>query len=966
MPINVPGYTEGVEDGLWSASTQSKSQLQVVGGNKIAEVQHTDGPIPPEITEAGGIGTSADYIPDMTPAEEDPIFDSQPGLEAAVATGGTFISNKQVVGRLQKAGTYLLGAPTDIDSQISWLFEARGGIVLRPMDNFPLDSTLGAGAATKSAMFHAGRRSPASASTLALAPRYVGFNIDARGTTQTNLWSALRTPNPNPDENSIDPAPDWDPLNANKDYVAGVLEFCDFIGVPNHAWDLEAGNGRAELRSARALNCGSDGWDLGANDIVAGGHWASGGCNGFGTKVGNASGFFSVTGNHWGKAEARSTTVGAFFINQRKLYGITVSEFNDWFRFDGGTSFWRGGVVGLCSYAPFNEIFSADGVALDFTPGGDDRLQAHNGVTEYWAADFIGNKYSRTTATNKVSQPGGPFGTWMNIGGDLTGKFGTAFRWFIDASSTSFVNSFDQVNSGPNVKPWTGPQTTVTISIASPAVFTTASAHSLRIGDRIAFYTDDTLPTGLEKGVWYFIKTVPSSTTFTVSDIPLGTATATTLAGTGTHKYTVLSVPYHARGSSTVNFAFQDSFEGEFRVGTVGAKHSKVILGADEGYFGRCEGTSLTVTNTVANPAVFTTASAHGIPNGSTCKFTTSGTLPGGLLKSVQYWLVVTSTTTFTLLDAPNGNAIACTDVGVGTHTVHAFWRIYQVELGDSLQPSNVPYRNSAWGMFEFANAVQYMDDAYDGRVLTAGQTRIIQAGQTFQRLSVAGGGIANAIIQLPTDMKASYDLELFITGGAIAALSWTVSGTGSVNANTPTLPTYTQGFTYVKLKYVRDQNAWYVQHMAAGDRAGILGRVDAAGAQAGIVGEVKTVTVLQGSAVALTTATTADVTSLALTAGNWRISWACKFRGVGATCTQFSSGVNTSSATLAPTKADQCTEESIGSTAFAGSVNIKSHGGSCYSLSVSAATTVYLSAQATFSAGTMSAFGHITAVRVS
>jgi len=62
-----------------------------------------------------------------------------------------------------------------------------------------------------------------------------------------------------------------------------------------------------------------------------------------------------------------------------------------------------------------------------------------------------------------------------------------------------------------------GSPTNVTISIATPGVFTTGSAHGLSQGDVIRFETDGTLPTPLSSQVHYFVHTVGSSTTFTVS-----------------------------------------------------------------------------------------------------------------------------------------------------------------------------------------------------------------------------------------------------------------------------------------------------------------------------------------------------------------------------------------------------------------------------------------------------------------
>jgi Flp pilus assembly protein TadG len=58
---------------------------------------------------------------------------------------------------------------------------------------------------------------------------------------------------------------------------------------------------------------------------------------------------------------------------------------------------------------------------------------------------------------------------------------------------------------------------TVTMTLANPAVFTAPSAHGLAVGDMVVFNTTGTLPSTITSGTTYYVKTVPSSTTFTIS-----------------------------------------------------------------------------------------------------------------------------------------------------------------------------------------------------------------------------------------------------------------------------------------------------------------------------------------------------------------------------------------------------------------------------------------------------------------
>lgn len=81
---------------------------------------------------------------------------------------------------------------------------------------------------------------------------------------------------------------------------------------------------------------------------------------------------------------------------------------------------------------------------------------------------------------------------------------------------------------------------TFTVTIASPGVFT-STAHALVVGDRVSFATTGALPTGLVAGSTYYVKTVPTSDTFTIAATSGGAAIATTGSQSGVH--TVTSQP---------------------------------------------------------------------------------------------------------------------------------------------------------------------------------------------------------------------------------------------------------------------------------------------------------------------------------------------------------------------------------------------------------------------------------------
>jgi hypothetical protein len=78
--------------------------------------------------------------------------------------------------------------------------------------------------------------------------------------------------------------------------------------------------------------------------------------------------------------------------------------------------------------------------------------------------------------------------------------------------------------------------TPVTISIASPGVLT-KTAHGLNAGDTIILSTANALPTGLAAGTVYFVKTVPTADTFTLSATSGGAAINTSGTQSGTQSY---------------------------------------------------------------------------------------------------------------------------------------------------------------------------------------------------------------------------------------------------------------------------------------------------------------------------------------------------------------------------------------------------------------------------------------------
>lgn len=125
-------------------------------------------------------------------------------------------------------------------------------------------------------------------------------------------------------------------------------------------------------------------------------------------------------------------------------------------------------------------------------------------------------------------------------------------------------------------------------------------------------------------------------------------------------------------------------------------------------------------------------------------------------------------------------------------------------------------------------------------------------------------------------------------------------------------------------------------------------------------IGEYIESLIAVGSAAALTTNTTLNVTSISLTAGDWDVSGNVNFTDGTATVAARSGGITTTSATI-PTDGS---EVYLGANVV-GSTELNSVTPSIKRVSIAGTTTVYLVARATFTVGTVSAFGKISARRV-
>jgi hypothetical protein len=139
-----------------------------------------------------------------------------------------------------------------------------------------------------------------------------------------------------------------------------------------------------------------------------------------------------------------------------------------------------------------------------------------------------------------------------------------------------------------------------------------------------------------------------------------------------------------------------------------------------------------------------------------------------------------------------------------------------------------------------------------------------------------------------------------------------------------------------------------------------LVGITNGSNASAGNVGEEVQSLVAVGSAVSLTTATPANVANISLTAGDWDVEAQASFTASSATQTAAEAGISATSATLPTDGSEVYTGLQTTTTTDKNTVTMARK-----RVNITVTTAIYLVAQATFSAGSIGAFGAITARRV-
>jgi hypothetical protein len=883
-------------------------------------------------------------------------------ITAALGLGGSFFTGNKVRARFPQGGV-IVSDTFFLHPSVNLPEDARGAQVLAPIDNLSPNPS---GIDEDEAFIILGRTTPVTSATLAWQSTIRGINIDARGSVQSGTHHGILVPNPDPSK-----SPYGDPTyTTNKDYTSPQLENLDIIGWPGSGISIQAGNGRFHGHSVRALNNGIHGFDLGGNDVVMSGHWAAGGNDGWGIKLGKTTGFYAWGGNLWSNPDTRGLTGGALWIAEKNYFVIGGTEFNDWFRADGGDNYDAGGTLGLNIFHPHAVNFISDGVLLA-TSGSDGSEQSNGRVIEYTSFNLMWNHSMRTD------------------------RIGTA-------------KTISNVNTSTNTL--------------------TANNHGHSNGDIVYVVTQDAasvMPGGISPSRGYFVVGATSNT-FQVSTTLGGGAVDITTTGSG--NLSVCTIPTQGNFGGDLSglrgtappVLFDFSINGHTNAAVNWCEAFSTVVDSKPWTSLSQTASSVDGTTVNGNTVLRINCTAHGARTNHRLGFYTTGDAPGGLTTATQeYYVYLLDNNSFALSLDPITNSapvlLLFSTAGTGALTFYnlstrpmkqdhsnvvnylhmdARWGLtrigamgpsvfgfhghvllginedddlnpdYNLEIGDRSAG-----RAALYGFTEFQNGVRYRDDAFIANGTVDGNHKDIAPGEPFHFFNTSGGGgIAAYTVNLPVDNDASYEWFIVFTGTAIASLSWGVVGqsgtTGTISGTAVVAPSSCPGDMIVRGVYRRDTNRHFILSVATGSTGMPSGRIDGTGVETGTIGERQRTFVQSTSPVALASGVDTTVGSLTLAPGTWDVQIAPGFIAAGAPVVDnYQWGISTVTNVINATK-----DERYGARQFSSLVANSIFGTERASLSVNiSVTTTYYMVQNCVYAGsgtTVSGYGTILATR--
>jgi hypothetical protein len=246
--------------------------------------------------------------------------------------------------------------------------------------------------------------------------------------------------------------------------------------------------------------------------------------------------------------------------------------------------------------------------------------------------------------------------------------FTITYKGFITLSGTTIAGN----KTVRSMRAMVYKHTTGTVSTSGSSTTISGSGtgftdERIAVGGRIGFGTTD--PTAVT--TWYEITAITDNTTLTINaPVTLSASTSyvieeirialactnVTLINGGVHLIKGLNYSTFSQGGTTITEAT-----------TVDNIRASYLL-TDARINGAA---TQTFTATIASPAVIT-CNGHGLRNGDTVLFTTTGALPTNLTANTQFFVINAAANTFQVSATLNGAAVNSTGSQSGTHTLHS------------------------------------------------------------------------------------------------------------------------------------------------------------------------------------------------------------------------------------------------------------------------------------------------------
>lgn len=242
------------------------------------------------------------------------------------------------------------------------------------------------------------------------------------------------------------------------------------------------------------------------------------------------------------------------------------------------------------------------------------------------------------------------------------------YKGFVTLSGTTIAG----VKTVRSLRALVYKHTTGTVSTSGSSTTISGSGtgftdERIAVGARIGFGTTD--PTAVT--TWYEITAITDNTTLTINaaanlsastpyvieEIRLAVAcTNATLINGGVHLIKGLNYSTFSQGGTIITEATTvDNIRASYLL-----TDARINSAATQ-----------TFTVTIASPAVIT-CNDHGLRNGDTVIFTTTGALPTGLTTNTQFFVINVAANTFQVSTTLNGIAVNSTGSQSGTHTLHS------------------------------------------------------------------------------------------------------------------------------------------------------------------------------------------------------------------------------------------------------------------------------------------------------